>query len=154
MLFYIRQQIDEVSDTDLTLFRSASPNIKQLCKFSDCREKQGLEVALPLFSQITFKWAEHSANPIGDIMSGSIFSPRAAEIILSLHVEYDIFESISIEGIAAIYVLPRRIDGDSDSLDMFDSKKYRMSTVVSQRFKDAWEAAGLLGAAFDPIIAS
>lgn len=152
MLYFIGQSINyNPNKKSLTLYRHVFPNIRQLGKFGDYRAKYGLEAAMPLFRQITFSWEQNKGSPIGDIMSGSIFSVRAADVIRKLRGEYDIFEPINIEGYQAFYITPKRVDGICADLDIFNSKQYRRATVVSEHFKAAWEAVGLLGAEFDPI---
>lgn len=148
---YLRQAIDENSETDATLYKSAFEDVDTLIDFGNYRAKHGLEAAMPLFKDVKFTWAKGSVNPIGDIMSGSVFSVRAAEFIRTLQGEYDIFEPINIEGTPAFFIALKRIDDVSDTLDIFQCKKLGRRTVVSERFKAAWEAAGLLGAEFEPI---
>lgn len=152
MFYFMSQQIDEGSKTDLTLYRSAHPDIKKLLAFGNHQSRHGIESAMPLFREVTFTWDKYAVNPIGDIMSGSIFSPRAAEMIRQLQGEFRLFESINIEGTPAFYISVSTVHDLSSDLDFFHYKPYGLRSIVSERFKDAWEAAGLLGAEFEPVV--
>lgn len=151
MFYYITSAIDENSETDLTMFRNAFPDIKKLGEFGRHKSKYGPEAAMPLFKKITYHWARHSVNPIGDILGGSYFSVRAAELIRAFRGEYDLFEPIDIEGTPAYDITPKTIPDVSDDLDIFYSCIHRRAIIVSERLKDAWNAAGFLGAEFEPV---
>ncbi|PPC84646.1 MAG: hypothetical protein CTY38_00950 [Methylotenera sp.] len=149
--YYFSQQVDEDSETDLTLYRSAFFDITVYGRFVDAFNEKGIEFAKPLLSQLKFHWSKEGVNAIGDMMSGFIFSEKAAHLIKSLRVDFKIFEPINIEGTPAYFIFVNKIPELSESLDIFNSVKHRKSLIVSQAFKDAWNSAALLGAEFSPI---
>lgn len=153
--FYVLGRIvDENSETEASLYRSVFEDIKALGKFGNYRAKHGLESAMPLFKEIKFKWAANSTNPIGDILSGSVFSVRASELIRSMKSKCDIFEQIDIEGTPAFFVVSHYFEECFDKenlLDFFMCKRFGRRILVSETFKNKWNGAGFLGADFSKI---
>lgn len=152
MFYYLTAAIDKNSETDLTLFRYAFPDVKGLSEFSDSREKNGLDASLMLLKNIQYHWVKGTVNQIGDILGGNLFSIRAAELIRSFRGDYHFFEPINIEGTPAYHISPKRVADLSDEWDIFRSETHRRAIIVSDRLKAAWESAGLLGAEFDDVM--
>ncbi len=153
--FYILSRTaDEGNETEASLYRSVFEDIKALGRFGNHHAKYGLESAMPLFKDIKFRWAPNSTNPIGDIMSGSVFSVRASELIRSMRSKCDIFEPIDIEGTGAFFVVSHYFDecfNKENLLDFFMCKKFGRRILVSETFKSRWERSGFLGANFSKI---
>ena len=101
--YYLRQEKDKNNAYEITAYRSAFNDANALTKFGNHRSNFGLDSALPLFKDIKFNWVKETKNPIGDIMSGSIFSNKAKDLIVQQRVNLIICEPISIEGYPAFF---------------------------------------------------
>ena len=149
--FYYFRQAADPEELELAVCRSASIDNKSFLAYGEHRYEFGFESAMNLFKNITFHWAEGSKNIIGDVMGKFLFSEKAAQLIQSIEPNLRIFEAVSIDGFPAYFIEPKKVDELDESLNFYNSKLYRSSTIVSTEFKDAWEAAGLLGSKFEKI---
>jgi hypothetical protein len=164
-IFRLGMKIDEKSKTDVTKTRRASFDVGAMLDFSSHRKSFGLKSAMPLFKKISFTFDDISVNPPGDIFSSFIFSEKAKELIFKVEPNIQFIEPIKISGkklkIDAYYVAPIHFSEPVDfkslgrwlpglaGLNIFSVSYPHHATYVSERFKLAWEAAGLTGARFD-----
>ena len=133
------------------MYRHALADGSALVKFGNYKSEHGLEMALPLLRSIHFRWVEGTVNAIGDMMSSSIYSKRAINMMRGLGVKFDWEEELSIEETQAIFVGIKRVIEHGYEVGIFFLIGHKNIPIVTQKFKEAWEAAGLLGAQFEAI---